>query len=105
MSLSGLDLFPLVFSTGYSPGPHWPNVVMIISDQSEDLLGDRTVTFYDMGVGATYFLHQIEPRFYVVIVFDGRKNEKDSTINSFMQDTAISLRCSRNFSSLKPGFK
>ena len=33
------------------------------------------------------------------------ENEKDSTINSFIQETAISLRCSRNFSSLKPGFK
>ena len=105
VSLSGLDLFPLVYSAGFPPGPHWPNVVMIISDHSEELLRDSTVTFYDMRVEATYFLHQIEPRFYVVIVFDGRKNEKDSTINSFIQDTAISLRCSRNFSSLKPGFK
>ena len=105
MSLSGLDLFPLVYSTGYQPSLHWPNVVMILTDQHEDLLSDRTVTFYDVGVGATYFLHQIEPRFYVVIIFYGRKNEKDSTINGFIQDTALSLRCSRNFASLKPGYK
>ena len=105
VSLSGLDLFPLVFNTGYQPGHHWPNVVMIITDQNDDLIKDKTVHFFDIGVGATYFLHQIEPRFYVVIIFEGRRNEKDSTINGFIQESAVQLRCCKIFASLKPGYK
>ena len=34
-----------------------------------------------------------------------RRNEKDSTINGFIQETAVQLRCSRVFASLKPGYK
>ena len=101
---SGLDLFPVVFSTG-QPGHHWPNIVMIISDHSEELRADRTVHFYDGGVGSSYFLHQIESRFYIVVIFEGRRNEKDSTINSFIQETASQLSCVRIFASLKPGYK
>ena len=105
VSLAGLDLFPLVYTTGFQSGQHWPNVVMIISDQSSDLSNDKTVPFFDVGVGATYFLHQIEPRFYIVIIFEGRRNEKDSAINGFIQETVFQLRCCRIFASLKPGYK
>ena len=101
---SGLDLFPVVFSTG-QPGHHWPNIVMILSDHSEELRADRTVHFFDGGVAASYFLHQIEARFYIVLIFEGRRNEKDSTINSFIQETASQLSCVRIFASLKPGYK
>jgi len=105
VSLAGLDLFPLVYNTGYQPGHHWPNVVMIITDHNTDLTKDKTVFFSDVGVGATYFLRQIEPRFYVVVIFEGRRNEKDSTINGFIEETALQLRCCRVFASLKPGYK
>ena len=103
---SGLDLFPIVYSTG-QPGHHWPNVVMIISDHhhAQELKADRTVHFFDGGVGATYFLHQIEPRFYIVIIFEGRRNEKDSAINGFIQETASQLSCVKIFTSLRPGYK
>ena len=103
---SGLELFPLVFSTG-QPEPHWPNIVMIISDlhHAEQLKADRTVHFFDGGVGATYFIHRIEQRFYIVLIFEGRRNEKDSAINSFIQETASQLSCVRIFTSLKPGYK
>ena len=101
--LSGLDLFPVVYSIPQQPS--LPNVVMILTDQSTDLATDKTVYFYDGGVGATYFLHNIEPRFYAVIIFEGRRSERDSTINTFIQETALQLRCSKVFAALKPGYK
>ena len=101
VSLAGLEMFPLVFSTGYQPGLHWPNVIMIISDNTDDLARDKSVHFFDIGVGATYFLHQIEPRFYVVIILEGRRNEKDSNINGFLAETVDQLRCAKVISSLK----
>eukprot|EP00092_Neocalanus_flemingeri_P013318 GFUD01014356.1.p1 GENE.GFUD01014356.1~~GFUD01014356.1.p1 ORF type:complete len:324 (-),score=91.77 GFUD01014356.1:331-1254(-) len=103
--MSGLDLFPVVFSTPTQPSHHFPNLVMILTDQNTDLATDKTVHFYDGGVGSTYFLHLIEPRFYVVIIFDGRRSERDSTINTFIQETALQLRCSKTFAALKPGYK
>jgi len=103
--MSGLDLFPVVFSTPGQPSHHFPNLVMILTDQNTDLAMDKTVHFYDGGVGATYFLHLIEPRFYAVIIFEGRRSERDSTINTFIQETALQLRCSKVFAALKPGYK
>ena len=105
IQLSGLDLFPVVYSIPTPPSHHFPNLVMILTDQNTDLATDKTVYFYDGGVGATYFLHSIEPRFYIVIIFDGRRSERDSTINTFIQETALQLRCSKIFASLKPGYK
>ena len=105
VSLAGLEMFPLVFSTGYQPGLHWPNVIMIISDNNDDLARDKSVHFFDMGVGATYFLQQIEPRFYIIIILDGRRNEKDSNINGFLLETVDQLRCAKVISSLKLGYK
>ena len=32
----------------------------------------------------TYFAAQIEPRFYIVIVFEVKKSEKDVTVTQFL---------------------
>lgn len=103
---TGHDLYPTVYSTGSQPN-HWPNVVMIITDQTEELQQDKTIHFYDAGAGATYYLHMIElePRFFIVVIFEGRRSEKDAAVNTFIQETAIQLRCSRIFACLKPGYK
>ena len=50
--VSGLDLFPVVYSIPNQPNHHFPNLVMILTDQNTDLVMDKTVFFYDGGVGA-----------------------------------------------------
>jgi len=103
-TVTGLDLFPCIFYHPVDPSHHWPNIVMIISNKEEELDQDRNICFYDggmSGAGFTYFIHLVEPRFYIVIFFEGRRTEKDSAIQQFIQETCQTLRLSKIFQSLK----
>lgn len=104
-SPAGLDQFPLVFSTPTTPTQYLPNIVMILTDHSTDLSNGRTVNLYDQGVETTFFLHQVEPNYFLVILFEGRRTESYNTVNLFMVETATQLRCAKVFTSLKSGSK
>jgi len=41
----------------------------------------------------------------MVTICEGRRSEKDSAINSFIQETVGQIRCSKLCNSLKPGYK
>ncbi|KAK1789969.1 hypothetical protein P4O66_002288 [Electrophorus voltai] len=104
----GVDQFPAVVSLpgGERPLTHWPNVIMIMSDRASELNSlDKVTYFYDDKVQSTYFLTRPEPHFTLVVIFDGRKSEKDSNVVAFLQELAASLRNSKPFSTLKPGSK
>ena len=71
---------------------------MTLTDRATELSQyDRVVHLYDSGVGSTYYLAMIEPRFTLVVVFEGRRGEKDSAVNTFMQETVPQLRCTKVF--------
>ncbi len=100
--------FPAVVSLpgGERPVTHWPNVIMIMSDRSTELNAlDKVVHFYDDKVQSNYFLTRPEPHFTVVVIFDGRKSERDSNIVAFLQELTGSLRNTKPFTTLKPGSK
>ena len=103
-----MDQFPAVVSLpgGERPLTHWPNVIMIMSDRASELNSlDKVMHFYDDKVQSTYFLARPEPHFTLVVIFDGRKSEKDSHVVAFLQEISTSLRNSKPFSTLKPGSK
>jgi len=102
---TGLDCFPVVFSCPTLPEHLLPGLVMILTDRSRDRTADRTFYLHDPGLGATYFIHCVEPRFYMVTVCEGKRSEKDSAINTFIQETVGQLRCTKLCNSLKPGHK
>merc|ERR1719228_2834408 len=102
---TGLDCFPVVFSCPAIPDTLLPGLVMILTDRTTDLSCDRTYHLYDLGLGATYYIHWVEPNLYMVTVCEGRRSEKDSGINTFIQETVAQLRCTRLCNSLKPGHK
>jgi len=99
VGVTGLDLFPCIYYHPVLPTEHWPSIVMNIKDS--DLSHDRNVYIYDAGIGFTYFIHQIEPRFYIVILYEGKKLEKDSSIVQFLEETTQQLRLTKVFLSLK----
>ncbi|XP_029969815.1 KICSTOR subunit 2 [Salarias fasciatus] len=104
----GVEQFPAVVSlpTGERPLTHWPNVIMMMGDRAAELNTlDKVVHFYDDKVQSTYYLTRPEPHFTLVVIFDGRKSEKDLHIVAFLQETCSSLRNSKPFSTLKPGSK
>lgn len=104
-SNSGLELYPSVFSHPTQPKDHWPSIVMLLNGHATELADDKPVYLYDSGVGATYFFNMIEPRFTLVLVFDGKRAERESAINLFLQEIIPQLRCSKVYASLKPGTK
>lgn len=104
----GVEQFPAVVSlpSGERPLTHWPNVIMMMSDRGAELNAlDKVVQFYDDKVQSTYYLTRPEPHFTLVVIFDGRKSEKDQHITAFLQEISGSLRNSKPFSILKPGSK
>lgn len=104
----GVEQFPAVVSlpSGERPVTHWPNVVMMMGDRASELNTlEKVVHFYDDKVQSTYYLARPEPHFTLVVIFDGRKSEKDLNITAFLQEITSSLRNSKPFSTLKPGSK
>ncbi|KAK2859105.1 hypothetical protein Q5P01_003725 [Channa striata] len=104
----GVEQFPAVVSlpSGERPLTHWPNVIMMMGDRATELNTlDKVVHFYDDKVQSTYYLTRPEPDFTLVVIFDGRKSEKDLHIAGFLQEISGLLRNSKPFSTLKPGSK
>ncbi|XP_034019151.1 KICSTOR complex protein C12orf66 homolog [Thalassophryne amazonica] len=104
----GVEQFPAVVSlpSGERPLTHWPNVIMMMGDRAAELNTlEKVVHFYDDKVQSTYYLTRPEPHFTLVVIFDGRKSEKDLHITAFLQEILVSLRNSKPFSILKPGSK
>jgi len=53
----------------------------------------------------TYVMACTDPRMMLVIVFDSKKDEKESNIRNFVSDLALQLRCNKVFADLKPNTK
>lgn len=102
---TGVDSFPAVFSyPGEHPTHHWPNVVMMISNQTTDGSStDKVNCFYDKAVQSTYFITHADPRIAIVVIYETKKSEKDSYVNNFLLELNSQLRCVKLFSNLKPG--
>ncbi|XP_052763854.1 KICSTOR subunit 2-like isoform X2 [Mya arenaria] len=62
-----------------------------------------TIFSFPGAVQSTYFITSIEPRIYLVVIYETKKSEKDSYVNSFMLELSSLLRCIKHFAGLKPG--
>lgn len=99
---TGLESYPAIYSyPGEYPVNHWPNVIMMINDRPIET--DKVACIYDKGVQSTYFITCADPRIYIVVIYESKKSEKDSYVNSFLLELSAMLRCVKHFSSLKPG--
>lgn len=88
---------------------HFPAVVMMLTEwrDREELIyaQDKIHYMYDKGSHSSYFYTQVDTRTSLVVIFESKKSEKDSYVNNFMNDIATQLRCTKFFTSLKPGSK
>ncbi|XP_055328186.1 KICSTOR subunit 2-like [Paramacrobiotus metropolitanus] len=108
---TGLDTYPVIFSyPAERPTKHWPSIVMILASRSDQFEGpDNAISTYDkiekenkITMERTYFIARIEERFYIVLIFEIKKSEKDSAVNLFLSDMVTQLRGSAVLESLKP---
>ncbi|CAB4069810.1 C12ORF66 [Lepeophtheirus salmonis] len=81
--LTGLELYPSAFSTpGSPPLNHWPNIIMILEDFSDNLANfEEIVHFHD--VQYTYFISRIEERMILVAIYGVKKNDKNIIVSNF----------------------
>ncbi|XP_043191283.1 KICSTOR subunit 2-like isoform X3 [Amphibalanus amphitrite] len=84
----------------------WPEVVAALAEPKLELSSSR-VSHAWLGPSAAQsaFFLAISDCLTLVVVFDGRRSEKDSYVTSFMLETAAALRCSKIYHSLRPGAK
>ncbi|GFO33338.1 upf0536 protein c12orf66 [Plakobranchus ocellatus] len=102
----GMETYPPIFAYPVdrivNPA-HWPNIVMMMNSSAHQ--GDKLKVFYDKASDkrpqTSYFIIRVDPHIWLVSIFDSKKSEKDSTINSFMTDMALQLRCHTVLASLK----
>lgn len=105
--VTGKDSFPAIFIyPPEKPDKRWPAVISIITEHSAELNNiDRHLYFFDETIQVTYFLSQIEPRITLVVIFESKKAEKDSYVNSFLVEITTQLRCTKLFSALRASIK
>ncbi|KAF0308699.1 KICSTOR complex protein C12orf66 [Amphibalanus amphitrite] len=84
----------------------WPEVVAALAEPKLELSSSR-VSHAWLGPSAAQsaFFLAISDCLTLVVVFDGRRSEKDSYVTSFMLETAAALRCIKIYHSLRPGAK
>ncbi|XP_059140751.1 KICSTOR subunit 2-like isoform X2 [Physella acuta] len=102
----GMDTYPPIFSYPMERSInaiHWPALVMLLSSTENSF--DKLHYFYDKPTEkrpySSYFITRVDVRIWLVVVFESKKNEKDSVINTFMTDLAVQLRCQNFMYSLK----
>eukprot|EP00003_Mantamonas_plastica_P019614 TRINITY_DN3191_c0_g1_i4.p1 TRINITY_DN3191_c0_g1~~TRINITY_DN3191_c0_g1_i4.p1 ORF type:complete len:134 (-),score=30.30 TRINITY_DN3191_c0_g1_i4:172-573(-) len=91
----GLRSYPAIFSCPSEPPfEHWPNLISLIVDNSEEL--DRyenvPVYLYDSGTHATYFVFKLEPVVYLTIIFQDKKKQDDKNVMQFIGYLGHNLR-------------
>jgi len=101
----GLESYPALFT--YPPGrpqKHWPGLISIMTDRTAQLTTiDKHIYFCDEKNQVTYFLCRLEPRITLAVIFECRKPEKDSYVNTFLVDITTQLRATKLFAQLRPG--
>ncbi|CAD5114876.1 DgyrCDS3909 [Dimorphilus gyrociliatus] len=92
----GLGSYPTIYSCARDQSNNekrWPVVVSLMTDKALILSKmEKTVYEYDMKQQVTYFLSQVDIQVTLVIIYECKKSEKDSTITQFLQDVLSSLR-------------
>eukprot|EP00112_Aurelia_sp_Birch-Aquarium-sp1_P008023 Seg1877.4 transcript_id=Seg1877.4/GoldUCD/mRNA.D3Y31 product="KICSTOR complex protein C12orf66-like" protein_id=Seg1877.4/GoldUCD/D3Y31 len=101
---TGMDTYPAIVSLlDPKPTMHWPNVISLLHDKSAELATPgRTAYCFDEKLISTYYLIKLDVRIYMVVIFNGKKKERDSYVLRFMTETRALLCYERNYQMLKP---
>ncbi|KAI8518613.1 PREDICTED: UPF0536 protein C12orf66 homolog isoform X1 [Branchiostoma belcheri] len=103
----GLDSYPAIVSVpGERPQHHWPNLIMIMNNNAAEMnTMERIVYFYDKAFQSTYYMIRIEPKMTLVVIFETKRAEKDSYVNTFLTEISSQLKNNKLLLNLKPGSK
>jgi len=102
---TGMNSFPSIVNIPeIKPKEHWPNVISMITDHSEELHAtDKIIYFFDSKLESSYYLIKIDVRMTLVLIYNSKKKERDSYIQGFLTDMRALLQHDNMYQMLKPG--
>ena len=65
----------------------------------------QVFSLFEKNLNTTYVVTNVEFNFYLVLVFEGKKGERDSYVASFLEEITAALQLSHVFRLLRPGTK
>ncbi|XP_060531045.1 KICSTOR subunit 2-like [Cylas formicarius] len=98
---TGYDSFPIIVSYPPRSPPQLDTILKMISDASDVLTVNKSVTKFSSQDQCTYCLSMVEPNIYFVILFESKKSDKDIWIGNFVNEFCTHLRCTKIFLALK----
>jgi hypothetical protein len=75
------------------PKEHWPSVVSIIMDNPQYFVRTKDpLMFAEKHLQVTYFISQIEPHLYLVVILPKDKRKQEVAVKTFVDNVARQLR-------------
>lgn len=102
---TGINSFPSIVNLPEPcPKVHWPNVVSWLTGRTNDLSAtDKIGFFYDPELESSYFFIKVDVRMTLLLIYNLKKKERDSTIHNFLLEMRTSLSHDKLFQMLRPG--
>jgi len=101
---TGLDTYPAIVSfLEAMPASYRPNIVSLLSDRSSELAQPGRIVYHFEERGSlTHYLIKVDVQIYLVIIFNGKRKEKDSYVQKFMTEMRSLLCYEKHYQQLKP---
>ncbi|XP_034257046.1 KICSTOR complex protein C12orf66-like [Thrips palmi] len=102
-----MECFPIMVSYPMKPPVHMPYVTKAIMEQSLALSSnEKRCHTFNLKDQCTYFMSSIDPRVFMVVVFDSKRAEREAqNVANFIQEMSLQLKCNKVFADLKPNSK
>ncbi|CAL1537513.1 unnamed protein product [Lymnaea stagnalis] len=102
----GMETYPPIYSYPMERtinSTRWHTIIMIMNSSTEctDKIQFMFEKATDKKPQTSYFIIRVDIRIALVVIFESKKNERDSTVNTFMTDLASQLRCQTVMAGLK----
>jgi len=102
---SGLASWPAIVSAPHmnAPKEHWPSVVSLIMDNIDFLNRYKEpIHCFDKTNMSTYYCAKLDRRMYLILIYNKKKDQNDSTIKELLYTLTTNLRNWKIFSLLVP---
>ncbi|XP_075217642.1 KICSTOR subunit 2-like [Lycorma delicatula] len=101
-AIEPLDEYTIMLGYPMKLADKLPTVGKAITDRRTELTtSDRVICCYSPKEQYTYFMSNIDPRITLVVVFDSKKDDRETSICNHISELAAQFRSNRVFANLK----
>ncbi|RZF43258.1 hypothetical protein LSTR_LSTR001519 [Laodelphax striatellus] len=96
-----LDEFTVMLSYPIKPLDQLPTITKALSERRAELSTMEVICIYCVKEKYTYYMSLIDPRVTLVVVFDSKKDDRETSIKNNINELCAQLRWNRVFALLK----